>query len=48
MPKIDYTSGRHQLSGRYYFTDFDYPAGIDEVNILAARRATRYVCKIFP
>jgi hypothetical protein len=37
MPKIDYTSGRHQLSGRYYFTDFDYPAGIDEVNILAAR-----------
>src|SRR5687768_11171364 len=37
MPKIDYTSGRHQLSGRYYFTDFDYPAGIDKVNILAAR-----------
>jgi carboxypeptidase family protein/TonB-dependent receptor-like protein len=37
MPKIDYTSGRHQLSGRYYFTDFDYPAGIDRVNILAAR-----------
>lgn len=37
MPKIDYTSGRHQLSGRYYFTDFDFPAGIDKVNILAAR-----------
>src|SRR5688572_8541061 len=37
MPKIDYTSGRHQLSGRYYFTDFDYPAGVDAVNILAAR-----------
>ena len=37
MPKVDYTSGRHQLSGRYYFTDFDYPAGIDAVNILAAR-----------
>ncbi len=37
MPKIDYTSGRHQLSGRYYFTDFDLPAGIDKVNILAAR-----------
>lgn len=37
MPKIDYTSGRHQLSGRYYFTDFDFPAGVDKVNILAAR-----------
>ena len=37
MPKIDYTSGRHQLSGRYYFTDFDFPAGIDKVNVLAAR-----------
>ncbi len=37
MPKVDYTSGRHQLSGRYYFTDFDFPAGIDKVNILAAR-----------
>lgn len=37
MPKVDYTSGRHQISGRYYFTDFDYPAGIDTVNVLAAR-----------
>ena len=37
MPKVDYTSGRHQISGRYYFTDFDFPAGIDKVNILAAR-----------
>ncbi len=37
MPKVDYTSGRHQLNGRYYFTDFDFPAGIDKVNILAAR-----------
>lgn len=37
MPKVDYTTGRHQLSGRYYFTDFDFPAGVDEANILAAR-----------
>ncbi|MEX2261184.1 MAG: TonB-dependent receptor [Bryobacteraceae bacterium] len=37
MPKIDYITARHQLSGRYYFTDFDYPAGIDKANILAAR-----------
>jgi hypothetical protein len=37
MPKIDYTTGRHQISGRYYFTDFDFPAGIDKTNALAAR-----------
>ncbi|MPZ18922.1 MAG: hypothetical protein GEV06_13555 [Luteitalea sp.] len=28
MPKIDYVAGRHQLSGRYFFTDFSRPAGI--------------------
>jgi len=37
MPKIDYVSGRHQIGGRYYFTDFDYPAGIAKDNVLAAR-----------
>ncbi|MGH9159252.1 MAG: carboxypeptidase regulatory-like domain-containing protein [Vicinamibacteraceae bacterium] len=39
MPKIDYVAGRHQLSGRYFVTDFSRPAGIPgpDDNILQAR-----------
>lgn len=37
MPKVDYTVGKHQMSGRYFFTDFDFPAGIAKDNVLAAR-----------
>jgi len=39
MPKIDYTQGRHQLSGRYYFTDFNGPPEVGPANILAASTA---------
>ena len=36
MTKVDYVEGRHQLSGRYYFTDFDAPPEVGPANILAA------------
>lgn len=36
MPKVDYQAGSHQISGRYYFTDFDAPPKIVEDNVLAA------------
>jgi Carboxypeptidase regulatory-like domain/TonB dependent receptor len=36
MPKIDYIRGKHQISGRYYFTDFDEPPLIQKDSILAA------------
>jgi hypothetical protein len=36
MPKIDWVHGRHQLSGRYYFTDFKQPPVIQQENLLAA------------
>jgi hypothetical protein len=39
MIKSDYTSGRHQISGRYYFTDFDGPPVVGPANILAATSA---------
>jgi hypothetical protein len=39
MIKADYTAGRHQLSGRYYFTDFDAPPVVGPENILAATSA---------
>lgn len=39
MIKTDYTEGRHQLSGRYYFTDFDAPPVVGPPNILAATSA---------
>ena len=39
MIKSDYTTGRHQLSGRYYFTDFDAPPFVGPENILAATTA---------
>jgi hypothetical protein len=39
MLKSDYTSGRHQISGRYYFTDFDAPPFVGPENILASTTA---------
>jgi len=39
MVKTDYTLGRHHLSGRYYFTDFDGPPVVGPPNILAATTA---------
>ncbi|MBI3695392.1 MAG: TonB-dependent receptor [Acidobacteria bacterium] len=39
MIKSDYTAGRHQISGRYYFTDFDAPPFVGPQNILAATSA---------
>jgi hypothetical protein len=39
MVKVDYNLSRHQLSGRYFFTDYDRPAVIPENNILAASNA---------
>lgn len=39
MIKVDYPGTRHQLSGRYFFTDYDRPAVIPTDNILAASSA---------
>ncbi len=39
MIKADYTGGKHQISGRYYFTDFDAPPVVGPENILAATGA---------
>ena len=39
MIKTDYTAGKHQLSGRYYFTDFDGPPVVGPPNILAGTAA---------
>ena len=39
MTKVDYNGGGHQLSGRYFFTDYDRPAVIPADNILAASSA---------
>ena len=37
MPKVDYTSGKHQLSVRYFYTKFNQPAVIPpKENLLAA------------
>jgi hypothetical protein len=36
MTKIDYVRGRHQISGRYYWTNFKHPPFIAKENILAA------------
>ena len=36
MTKIDYNPGKHQISGRYFFTDFDRPAVIPTENVLTA------------
>ena len=39
MIKANYSRGQHQLSGRYFFTDYDRPAVIPADNILAASSA---------
>ena len=39
MLKADYNVGAHQISGRYFFTDFDKPAVIPTDNLLAATSA---------
>jgi hypothetical protein len=39
MTKVDYIHGRHQIAGRYYFTDYDQPAVIPTDNVLAASSA---------
>ena len=36
MAKVNYSRGAHQVSGRYFFTDYDRPAVIPTDNILAA------------
>jgi hypothetical protein len=39
MTKVEYNRKGHQLSGRYFFTDYDRPAVIPQDNILAASNA---------
>jgi len=36
MTKLDYNLSKHQISGRYFFTDYDQPAVIPKENLLAA------------
>jgi hypothetical protein len=36
MGKADYVAGKQQISGRYFFTDFDAPPVIPAANVLAA------------
>src|SRR5262245_26919430 len=36
MTRIDYNLTRHQISGRYFFTDYDQPAVVPKANVLAA------------
>ena len=36
MGKVDYYTGKQQISGRYFFTDFDEPPFVGPDNILAA------------
>jgi Carboxypeptidase regulatory-like domain/TonB dependent receptor-like, beta-barrel len=39
MTKVEYNRRGHQISGRYFFTDYDRPAVIPDNNILAASSA---------
>ena len=39
MTKVEYNANGHQISGRYFFTDYDRPAVIPTDNILAASNA---------
>ena len=43
MSKIDYSVGKHQLNGRYFFTDYDEPAAIPTDNLLAASNQAKAV-----
>ena len=39
MTKVDYNLRKHQISGRYFFTDYDRPAVVPTDNVLAASSA---------
>ena len=39
MTKVEYNRNGHQISGRYFFTDYDRPAVVPTDNILAASNA---------
>jgi len=39
MGKVDYNLSKHQISGRYFFTDYDRPSVIPTDNVLAASNA---------
>jgi outer membrane receptor protein involved in Fe transport len=39
MGKVDYNLRKHQISGRYFFTDYDRPSVIPTDNLLAASNA---------
>ena len=43
MTKIDYNRGKHQLSGRYFYTLFKQPPQIQKVNILALDSSGNHV-----
>src|SRR4029450_8762938 len=43
MSKIDYHVGKHQLAGRYFFTDYDEPVVVPTDNILAASNQAKAV-----
>lgn len=43
MPKIDYLTGKHQVSGRYFFTDFSAPAVIPTANVIAANSSGKAI-----
>jgi len=36
MTKVDYNLRKHQISGRYFFTDYEQPAVVPKDNVLAA------------
>lgn len=43
MSKIDYHVGKHQLNGRYFFTDYDEPVVVPSDNVLAASNQAKAV-----
>jgi hypothetical protein len=36
MTKLDYNGGKHQVNGRYFFTDYNVPGSFSETNLLTA------------
>ena len=43
MSKIDYHVSKHQMAGRYFFTDYDEPVVVPSDNILAASNQAKAV-----
>jgi hypothetical protein len=43
MGKVDWVGGKHQVNGRYFFTDYDEPAAIASENLLAASNQAKAV-----